>query len=78
MEVVTAHESKETDSGCYHLLNDANTASLCGSINDESQFAADISEVLARKEAEERGFYPCRLCSFIADPQRGAKPELSE
>ena len=67
MKVAIAHETKEKNVGSYHALNDATTASLCGSLNEESQFAANIVQVLSKGEAEQRGLSPCGRCSFILD-----------
>ncbi len=78
MEAITAHETEESSSGRYHLLNEAETASLCGSINAESQFAADIRQRLSPETAERRGLTLCGRCSYIATQRTVAKPEVSE
>ena len=66
MEVIIAQETKGKNSGSYHLLNKAETGSLCASINEESQFASNIAEVLSQDSAERRGFDLCGRCAFIA------------
>lgn len=78
MEAVIAHETKASSPGRYHLLNEAETASLCGSINAESQFAADIRQRLSLEAAERRGLTICGRCSHIAAQRAVAKPEVSE
>lgn len=69
MKVVVAYETTAVNSGHYHYLNDAETGSLCGSINEESSFASDIAEVLSRKSAERQGWTICGRCSHIAGQQ---------
>lgn len=66
MDVLVVPEATVAGSGYYHLPNDANTASLCGSINEESAFASDPSQVLDRTEAERRELDICGRCSSIA------------
>lgn len=78
MKAVIAYETKASSSGRYHLLNEAETASLCGSINAESQFAADIRQRLSREAAEQRGLTLCGRCSYLAPQRAVAKPEVSE
>lgn len=65
MRTIIAQETKATNSGQYHVLNDAETGSLCGSINEESQFAADIAQTLSRVEAERGGLTICGRCAYI-------------
>lgn len=67
MDVVITHETKATGSGSYHLLNDAQTASRCGSINEESQFASESYQTLSRAEAERRELDACGRCTSIAE-----------
>ncbi|MFC4449222.1 hypothetical protein [Halorussus aquaticus] len=67
MKVVIAHESKEKNSGSYHVLNDAETASLCATVSEKSEFAADIVEVLSQESAKQHGFDLCGRCADIAD-----------
>ena len=78
MEAVIAKETEVSSSGRYHLLNEVGTASLCGSINAESQFAADVHERLSSEAAERRGLTLCGRCSYIATQRPVAKPEASE
>jgi len=78
MKAVTAHESRERTSGSYHLLNDEGVGSLCGSINEKSQFAADIVEVLPRESAEQHGFDLCGRCAYVADRRAKAKQVVDE
>ena len=67
MEAVIAQETKGKNTGFYHLLNDAGTGSLCASINEESQFASDIAEVLSQDSAERRGLNLCGRCGYLAN-----------
>ena len=67
VDVAVASEATSKESGCYHLLTDDGRASLCGSINEESRFAADARHTLSRTTAERLGFDLCGRCSIIAD-----------
>ncbi|WP_435180697.1 hypothetical protein [Halorussus sp. AFM4] len=78
MEAVIAKETEASSGGRYHLLNEAETASLCGSINAESQFAADVHRRLSPAAAERRGLTLCGRCSHIAGQRAAATPEASE
>lgn len=78
MKVIIAQESKGKKTGNYHVLNDAETASLCGSINQESEFAADIVEVLSQESAERHGFDLCGRCAYIADQRMKVKQAIDE
>lgn len=66
MTVLTI-EALQTASGYYHILSENRTNSLCGSVSNESQFAAGMHRVLTRKQAENQGFDVCGLCNSIAD-----------
>ncbi|WP_435175881.1 hypothetical protein [Halorussus sp. AFM4] len=74
MKVAVAHEIRTGNSDCYHVLNDAATASLCGSINEESRFASDVAEVLPRESAERLGLAICGRCSYLVDQQPVDRP----
>lgn len=78
MEAITAQETRVSSSGRYHLLNESGTASLCGSINAESPFAADIRQRLSPDAAERRGLTLCGRCSRIASQRAAAKPGATE
>ncbi len=78
MNAIIAHEAKEKDTGYYHLVNDRGTASLCGSLNDESPFASAIAERISQTVADQRSFRLCRRCSYLADVQMAATPATDE
>jgi hypothetical protein len=77
VEVIVTPEVDQRGSGCYHILNEEGTASLCGAINEESQFAASIAAELSRDAADRRGLSPCGRCSYIAD-QRAEATHVAE
>lgn len=64
---VLTFEAQNTASGYYHLLSEDETRSLCGNVNAESQFAAEIGRVLTEERAASRGFEVCGLCDSFAD-----------
>lgn len=64
---VLSVEAKETMSGCYHILSADRTRSLCGNVNNESPFAADVRRIIPRRRAESRGFEVCGLCGSFTD-----------
>ena len=78
MNVVIAREARKVASGRYHLLDDDRAASLCGSINEESQFASSSSRVLSREAAEGHGYEIRGRCSYIAENRSVAASEADD
>ena len=47
----------------YHLLNEDETQSKCGTLNNEFPTSGTIEEVLTSTEAKERGLSLCKQCA---------------
>ena len=48
--------------GVYHLLDDDESKSLCGTVNADSLFGIEPCTILPREDAERKGFDPCKRC----------------
>ena len=46
----------------YHLLDSDQSRSLCGMLDAESTFSADIATVVSREKAENQGHSVCQQC----------------
>lgn len=62
MHVITALEATSGSEGYYHILNDAETGSVCGAVKTDSLFGGHAHEILSQAEAEHRGLQPCKRC----------------
>lgn len=62
MRVITAQEAEAIENGYYHLLDEHETKSVCGAVEEDDLFAGEVGDILTRKEAEERGLQPCEQC----------------
>lgn len=62
MRVITAREAEAVENGFYHVLDEQETKSACGAVQEDDLFAGDVGEILSRTEAEERGLQPCEKC----------------
>ena len=65
--VILTQEGLESENGYFHFLRDEQTVSLCGVVNNESQFASQISKIISQQEAERRGLELCGRCASIKD-----------
>jgi hypothetical protein len=66
MDVITALEAASGDGGHYHLLNDDETASICGTVQKDTLFAGQAHRILPQAEAERRGLELCERCTNYA------------
>lgn len=66
MDVITALEAASGTEGYYHLLNDDETASVCGTVQKESLFAGQAHRILPQVEAERQGLKLCERCTDYA------------
>lgn len=48
--------------GVYHVLEEDETASRCGNLDDTNPFTSNIHTVLDREEAEAFGYTLCGAC----------------
>lgn len=62
MDVITALEAASGADGYYHILNQAETGSVCGAVKDDSLFSGHAHDILPRTEAEQQGLQPCDRC----------------
>lgn len=67
MQALLTIQSRETVSGSYHFVTDDGARSLCGAVNAESPFAADVHRVLSPEKAERQGYEVCGRCASITD-----------
>jgi hypothetical protein len=63
MDVITALEAASGEGGYYHLLNDEETASVCGTVQKDTLFAGQAHRILEKAEAERRGLQLCERCT---------------
>jgi hypothetical protein len=66
MDVITALEAASGDGGYYHLLNDEQTASVCGTVQKDTLFAGQAHRILPKIEAERQGLQLCKRCTDYA------------
>jgi hypothetical protein len=75
MRVVTTREAASGNTGCYHILTEDGTQSLCGAVKEDQFFGGDAHEVLSQDEAERRDLRPCEKCqSRLENGETGNKP----
>lgn len=71
MDVITALEAASGEGGYYHLLNDDGTASVCGTVQNDSLFAGQAHRILPKIEAERQGLKLCERCTdYAGDSER--------
>lgn len=66
MDVITALEAASGEGGYYHLLNDDQSASICGTVQKDTLFAGQAHQILSKAEAEKQGLKPCERCTDYA------------
>lgn len=52
MHVVTTKEARESPTGCYHIMSEDGSASLCGGIKEDEYYGEDTDEALTQEAAE--------------------------
>ena len=67
MQALFTIQSREAASGSYHVITDDGAHSLCGAVNADSPFAADVYRVLSPEKAERQGCEVCGRCATITD-----------
>lgn len=53
--------------GAYHVLEEDETVSRCGNLDETNPFASNIHTVLDRSEAEAFGYTLCGACRRCGD-----------
>lgn len=66
MQVMTAQEAREGNTGVYHILDSTEEESLCRVIKEQNDNPVNI---LTKHEAEQRGLRPCKKCLNIRREQ---------